>query len=98
MARVPERLAWAISPARRLQSVLCAMDTPDRSAAVSIITHASRRAGWLKGWAALNRAKEAGTEEELADKKSMRIADPSGFSRNAFLAKLVSGQSRTRPC
>ena len=64
----------------------------------SLHHHASRRAGWLKGWAALNRAKEAGTEEELADKKSMRIADPSGFSRNAFLAKLVSGQSRTRPC
>lgn len=53
-----------------------------RAEAAAIITHATMYAGWPKGWAAFRLAKEVwAEEEEPAGEKNVRIADPSGLSR-----------------
>ena len=53
-----------------------------RAEAAAIITHATMYSGWPKGWAAFNLAKEVWAEDEPAGQKDVRVADPSGLSKD----------------
>ncbi|SET18450.1 Cupin domain protein [Olsenella sp. KH3B4] len=52
-----------------------------RPEAAAIITHATMYAGWPKGWAAFNLAKEVWKDDEPVAQDDVRVADPSGLSR-----------------
>ena len=53
-----------------------------RAEAAAIITHATMYAGWPKGWAAFNLAKEVWKDDEPVAQDDVRIADPSGLSKD----------------
>ncbi|MDD6729457.1 MAG: carboxymuconolactone decarboxylase family protein [Eggerthellaceae bacterium] len=53
-----------------------------RAEAAAIITHATMYAGWPKGWAAFNLAKEVWADDEPAIEEDVRVADPSGLSKD----------------
>mgnify|MGYP000074348857 FL=1 len=53
-----------------------------RAEAAAIITHATMYSGWPKGWAAFNLAKEVWKDDEPVAQDDVRIADPSGLSKD----------------
>ena len=75
-----------------------------RAEAAAIITHATMYAGWPKGWAAFNLAKEVWKDDEPVAQDDVRIADPSGLSKdfpkgepNTAYAQYFVGNSSLAP-